>query len=69
VIRTPDGRLFIINSSTKLGQRVSVGALDERANRQASAQLRDAGYNISTGQVSAYTVRREYLVTTIQSRR
>ena len=69
VVRTPDGKGHVMYASTKLGARVDTTALNDVANRRASGDLRNKGYDLSTNQVGNLTTSREYLIRTVTTRR
>lgn len=69
VVKGPDGRLHITYTTSKLGERININALDDKANRHASANLRSKGMDISTPAVEGATVSRSYHKRTVNVRR
>jgi hypothetical protein len=62
VVRTPDGKVFTTVVSSKLGRSVDMEYLEQQANKRASAEARNRGYDISTPEVSQSTVTRDVIV-------
>lgn len=68
VIHTPDGKVRVSYSSSAKGARINADRLDDLANKRTAGQLRGKGYEISTGDIGKYTLKRDYILRTVNVR-